>query len=89
MKKTNPTPLSTEGSFESIVNAGTHERRRQEHKRVRKMLVTIVVALAMILINMILWLLNAIQTVPSLWITGICTAVACFAAGRLYEICSK
>ena len=89
MKNNGMKPLNLDDGFEEIVNAQTSRNRAQKSNKVRRWLWLVVALLSAILLNMVLWLLNAIQTVPSLWITGICGAVACFTAGRLFESCNN
>ena len=82
-------PLNTNDGWEDIVNANAKTRNRAKIRRMTKKLWLIVIMLAVIFVNLMLWLLNVIPAVPSLWVTGICGAVAAFAAGQVFEACNK
>ena len=86
MFKANPTPLTEHGSFESIVNAGTQERQKSTFKWVRRMLLTIVFLLTVLLLTLVLWLLNVIPTFAAIMGAVVFTSVATFIAGRLWEV---
>lgn len=83
------TPLSLDGSFERIVNAGTTQKRKAINKWVKRTLTTILVLLSLELINIILWLCNVIPSIPSVYISEIVTCVVAFLAGRVFEIGCK
>ena len=83
------TPLSLDGSFENVVNAGTTQKRKAINKWVKRTLTTVLVLLSLELINIILWLCNVIPSIPSVYISEIVTCVVAFLAGRIFEIGCK
>lgn len=89
MKNNGMKPLNLEDGFEYVVNPKTAKNREQTGKKVRFWLKAIVVMLVVIFVNLVLWAANVIPAVPSLWITGSCSTVAAFIAGRLYEVCNR
>lgn len=84
-----PIPLSENGSFEKIVNAGTSVARSKRRVWLRNTLRTIVVLLSVFLVNIILWMCRVIPSVPSIYITEIITCAVAFLAGRIYEVFNK
>ena len=86
---TKNTPLSMDGSYEQIVNSGTRARRSLTSKWVGKILKTIVMLLAVLLVNILLWLFNVIPSVPSIYVSEIITCAVAFLAGRLYEVAKR
>lgn len=82
-------PLSEEGSFEQIVNAGTSISRNLKKVWFVKTFRTVVVLMALLLINILLWLFGAIPSVPSVYVSEILTCSISFLAGRIYEKFSK
>ena len=85
MKCANPMPLSTEGSFEQIVNKGTSASRRIKKEWLIKTVRVIVVMLAIFLINVLLWVFRVMPSVPSIYVSEILTCAISFLAGRIYE----
>lgn len=85
MKCANPMLLSTEGSFEQIVNKGTSASRRIKKEWLIKTVRVIVVMLAIFLINVLLWVFRVMPSVPSIYVSEILTCAISFLAGRIYE----
>lgn len=93
MKQTKPTPLSREGSFEKIVNAKTAEHRKEKADQtaawLTRTLLIMVVLVAILLLNLLLWFLNIIPDGPSSLVSKVITCVVSFLAGRIYEKLGK
>lgn len=80
-----PQPLSENGSFESIVNSATRMARKQSAMWIHKSLRTIVVMMALFLVNVLLWMLRLIPSIPAVYVAEILTCAGAFVAGRVYE----
>ena len=89
MKCANPMPLSTEGSFEQIVNSGTRVSRQLKKVWFAKTFRTIVLLMAVLLVNILLWLFRVIPSVPSVYVSEMLTCGISFLVGRIYEKFSK
>lgn len=89
MKKQNMKPLDLNSGWEKVVNPKTAQRREEARQVVQKWLQIIYALLAVILLNLLLWVVNVMPTTVSLVITGGCGCVGCFLTGRLYEACSR
>lgn len=93
MKNHTVTPLSTEGSFEKIVNERTQKHRTSANRRVHawlnKTLWSIVILLGAELINIILWLACVVPTRASMPVSIIICSIVSFLAGRLYTVLSR
>ena len=89
MKSIKPTPLSTEGSFEKIVNAKTAERRKEKANKtaawLNRTFLTMVVLALVLLLNLLLWSLKVIPDGLSSLVSKVITCVVSFLAGRIYE----
>ena len=85
MKSMQQIPLSVEGSFEHVVNQGTSAARQKNQVWLNKTFRTIVVLMAVLLINILLWLFRVIPSVPSVYVSEILTCGISFLAGRIYE----
>lgn len=81
-----PQPLSENGSFENIVNAGTSVSRNRKKVWLIKTFRIIVVLMAAFLTNILLWLFQVIPSVPSVYVSEILTCVISFFAGRIYGV---
>ena len=86
MNQSQMKPLNLNEGFESIVNAGTAKYRKATAKRILKKLRIAVILLAMILINIILWMFGVTPSVPSVIVTEILSCVASFIVGQLWEV---
>ena len=84
-----PRKLDLDGGWEGIVNPHSKQMNDQKQKRIRKWLAIIVAMLCGVLVGMVLWMLKAWPGVPAIMVTEICSCVAAFAAGRLWEACSR
>lgn len=89
MKYAKPVPLSTDGSFEQIVNAGTSFSRKMKKVWFAKTLRTLVVLMAVLLANILLWLFQVIPSIPSVYVAEILTCAISFLVGRIYEKFSR
>ena len=89
MTQIKPTPLSIEGSFEKVVNAKTAERRKEKRDMtaawLKRTFLTMVVLVAVLLLNLLLWSLNVIPAGPSSIVSKVITCVVSFLAGRIFE----
>ena len=82
---TKGTPLSEDGSFEGIVNAGTAKHRRRAQCQAKNSLWKMLLLAVAELINLLLWALGAVTTVPSILVSEVITCVMSFLAGRIWE----
>ena len=78
----------------SCVEAGRYEDKKMGGVLVRKMccrkvLLLIVALLGVELVNLTLWQLGVIPSVPSIFASQVLTCVVSFLAGRVYEKFSK
>ena len=89
MNFNNPIPLSEGGSFEKIVNDGATQRRAAFNQWLTKTLRTIVFLLAILLVNLILWLFRVIPSVPSIYVSEIVTCIVSFLVGRIWEVVKR
>ena len=93
MTQIKPTPLSIEGSFEKVVNAKTAERRKEKRDMtaawLNRTFLTMVVLVAVLLLNLLLWSLNVIPSGPSSIVSKVITCVVSFLAGRIFEKTNK
>lgn len=79
------TPLSVDGSFEKIVNAGTEGFRQQKRVWVNKTFRMIVVLFGLELITLLLCAMSVIPNLSTVMVSEIITCVASFLGGRLWE----
>lgn len=80
------TPLSTEGSFESVVNrSGTEKTGKQKRRRVCNIFRTIAELAAVVTIVLLLCKLGILTIMQAVLISEIITCVVSFLAGRLWE----
>ena len=80
------TLLSTEGSFESVVNrSGTEKTGKQKKRRVCNIFRAIAELVAVVAIVMLLCKLGILTTMQAILISEAITCVASFLAGRLWE----
>lgn len=68
--------------------AGRYEATGKKMRN-RKVLPLIVLLLGVELVNLTLWQLEAIPSVPSIFISEVLTCVVSFLAGRIYERLGK
>ena len=79
------TPLSLDGSFEGIVNAGAQASRNQTAAWIRKSLKTIVICMAIIFVTVLLLAFQVIPAILSVYVFVVLTCVIGFVSGRIYE----
>ena len=80
------TPLSTEGSFESVVNrSGTEKNGKQKKRRVCNTFRTIAELAAVVAIVQLLCKLGILTTMWAVLISEVITCVASFLAGMLWK----
>lgn len=82
MKQTKQMPCGEAGYY-----AATGKTSGASGKKMcsRKILLLIVALLSVELVNLTLWQLNVIPSIPSLFISEILTCTTSFFAGRIYE----
>lgn len=86
MKDTKPTPLSVEGSFESVVNSSGAEKTDKQKKRcVSNTFRAIAELAAVVAIVFLLRKLGVLTIMQAVLVSEIITCVASFLAGRLWE----
>ena len=83
------TALDLTGGWEKIVNHHSREMGKQRQNTYRKWLSLIVAMLAGVLICLLLWMVKAFPSIPAIMVTEICSCVAAFAGGRLWEVSRK
>ena len=74
---------------ERVVNGPAAQRRAMTAKLVHKLLATVVAMLAVLLLNLVLWILNVTPSLLAVLLAVLSSWVTCFALGRLYEICFR
>ena len=79
------TPLSEDGSFEKIVNAGTEEYRRQAKVWVNKTFRAIVILFGVELITLLLCAMGVMPNLATVMVSEVITCVVSVLAGRLWE----
>ena len=79
------TPLSEDGSFEKIVNAGTEEFRQQKRVWVNKTFRAIVILFGGWLVSLLLCAMGVISNLAAVMVSEVITCVTSFLAGRLWE----
>lgn len=79
------TPLSEDGSFEKIVNAGTEESRRRTGVWVHNTFRTIVILFGIWLVSLLLCAVGVIPKLAAVMISEVITCVVSFLAGRLFQ----
>ena len=80
------TPLSIDGSFESVVNcSGTGKTGQQKKRRVCNVFRTIAELAAVVAIVLLLCKLGILTTMWAILISEAITCVASFLTGRLWE----
>ena len=84
-----PRKLDLNCGWEGIVNPHSKQTNDQKQKCNRRWLAIIVAMLCAVLIGMVLWMLKALPGVPAIMVTEICSCIAAFVAGRLWEVGSR
>ena len=80
-----PKALDLTSGWENIVNRNNKRMSAEKQNQFRKWMVMIVAALCCLLITMVCWLLNICSGIPTIMITEICSCIAAFGAGMIYE----
>lgn len=79
MKQTKPKPYSEIGRYEAT---GSVPKKLPWYRRT---LLVIVALLAAELVNLTLWQLGTIPSVPSIFVSEVMTCMVSFLVGRIYE----
>lgn len=85
MRSTKQTPLSTDGSFENIVNAGTEEYRQQKRVWVNKTFRAIVILFGIWLVSLLLCAMGVMSNLAAVMVSEVITCATSFLGGRLWE----
>ena len=80
-----PKTLDLSGGWENIVNNHSKRMNAEKQNQFRKWMVMIVAALCCLLITLVFWLLNICSGIPAIMITELCSCIAAFVAGRIWE----
>lgn len=78
-------PLSEDGSFEKIVNAGTQRHRTEKVFWTNKVFKAIVVLFSIWLVSLVLCATGTIGKLAAVMISEAITCAVSFLAGRLWE----
>ena len=78
-------PLSEDGSFEQIVNAGTRRHRNETAFWANKVFTAIIVMFSLWLVSLVLCATGKIPKLTAVMISEVITCVVSFLAGRLFE----
>ena len=78
-------PLSEDGSFEKIVNAGTQQHRTEKAFWTNKVFKAIVVLFSIWLVSLVLCATGIINKLTAVMISEVITCVVSFLAGRLFQ----
>lgn len=78
-------PLSEDGSFEKIVNAGTEKYRRKTSLWVNKAFKTIIAMFFVELVVLLLCNFRVISNLSAVMVSEVITCVVSFLGGRMFE----